>query len=329
MERDAFHISFKNSDKSSILFLNPRYKDNLPTRVMFRANFNVIPSIDYPLTDLNIPIFSDKMISLLNQVGEFEAIFTEVIMVDDTYQGEVCDIKGNIKTDINTVSDYKAVTIVNREDCFDFENSIFKPSELNPNIPGFIEKLVLKKSDNLPPIFRIKELPSKLLVTEQVKLLIESNNLKGCIFEEVESLEVVTKFSKLERVLDFTFIEERPREEKDWGKDIYDTIEPEGDWRVRHVEIDKELVKYRYIDMLNTSKAIQKKFSDQQINQMIQELDLEISESNSIRRRDKKLRNRQVFLTMGMDNPYLFVCCYSEFSRGIMVEELYAVYKTI
>lgn len=187
MERDAFHIPFENSNKASTIFLNPRYKDKLPDKVLFRANFNTIPNVDYPLTDLNIPILSDRMITLLNEEGDFEAIFTNVIMIDDTYLGEVFNSNNVLKEEVNINSSYKAITIVNREDCFDFENSVFEPSELNPNKPGFINKLVLKESSDLPVIFRINESPSKLFVTENAKLILEKNNIKGCVFEEIET----------------------------------------------------------------------------------------------------------------------------------------------
>lgn len=191
MERDAFHIPFENSDKSSTLFLNPRYKDKLPDYVLFKANFNIIPEFDYPLTDLNVPILSDRMISILSEIDDFQAIFTNVIMLDDTYLGTIYDEKGGLKSEIKTESNYKILTIVNREDCFDFENSKYQPSELNPNKPGFIEKLVLKSSEYLPPIFRIKESPSKLLITERAKSALEKNDIKGCVFEEVETTPTV------------------------------------------------------------------------------------------------------------------------------------------
>lgn len=187
LERDAFHIPFENSDKSSTIFLNPKYKDKLPSKVMFNANFKLIPSIDYPLTDLNIPVFSNKMISLINQIGDFDAIFTNVIMIDNRFTENIYDEKGRLKSEIPINSDYKAITLVNREKCFDFENSIYLPSELNPNKPGFIKKLVLKYSSSLPPIFRVKEAPSKLLVIQNVKEILEANDINGCVFEEVET----------------------------------------------------------------------------------------------------------------------------------------------
>lgn len=187
LERDAFHIKFPNSDKASTIFLNSKHKDKLPQKILYKANFNIISKIDYPLTDLNIPILSDRMIDILKSVGTFKAILTPVIMIDDTYLENVLDAKNELKPDVPVFNNYKALTIIERENCFDYNNSIFEPSELNPEIPGYIKKLVLKFDNVLPPIFRIKESPSKLIITGKAKEVLESNNIKGCVFEEVET----------------------------------------------------------------------------------------------------------------------------------------------
>jgi len=185
LERDAFHVPFENSNKASIMFLNPRYKDKLPRRVLFKANLETLRSIDYPLTDLNVPIFSKKMISVLNSVGKYEKILTPVVMIDDTYSDDFLNNNGEVKSEVTTNSDYSAVTIVNREDCFDYENSVYDPNELNPDIPGYIKTLVLRTNQALPPVFRINEAPSKLLITEFAKIALEANGVSGCVFEEV------------------------------------------------------------------------------------------------------------------------------------------------
>lgn len=187
MERDAFHIPFENSNKASIMFLNSRYRDKLPKRVLFKANLDILQRIDYPLTDLNVPIFRNKMISILNGIGKYEKILTPALMLDDSYPNSVFEDNGELKSDVIANSDYSIVTIVNREDCFDYENSIFEPNELNPKIPGYIKKLVLNSYPELPPVFRINEAPSKLLITEVAKMALETNEIRGCVFEEVET----------------------------------------------------------------------------------------------------------------------------------------------
>lgn len=184
---DAYHLPFQNSEMASLLFLHPKYRDKLPLQLLFRANFNLIPKVDYPLTDLNIPILSKKMITIIQKCGNFNAIFTDVIMIDDTYLDNIFNSNGILKNEVKKDISYKALTIVDREDCFDFKNSVYMPNELNPNIPGYIKKLVLRKNYNFPPIFRINESSSLLLITEFVKNLLQESYIKGCLFEEIET----------------------------------------------------------------------------------------------------------------------------------------------
>ncbi|MEC3907484.1 hypothetical protein VOI54_10675 [Tamlana sp. 2201CG12-4] len=41
-------------------------------------------------------------------------------------------------------------------------------------------------SEDLPPIFRINESPSKIFVTDKAKEALETNGVRGCVFEKVE-----------------------------------------------------------------------------------------------------------------------------------------------
>lgn len=183
---DASHLPFKYSDRASGMFLNYKYKDRYPKEVLFKANFDILPKLDYPLSDLNIPILNEKMIKTLKSIGDFEAFFTPVTMLEDTYLGDLFDKSGNLKADIERNDDYRIMTLINRENCFNYELSDFLPSELDAKKPGFIKKYVLNYSEDLPPIFRINESPSKIFLTDKAKVALEANGIKGCVFEEVE-----------------------------------------------------------------------------------------------------------------------------------------------
>ena len=78
--------------------------------------------------------------------------------------------------------------IMDRWQCFDYQNSIYEPSELNPNIPGYIKKIVLRTSEvKPPPIFRINETPSTIFITAEIRDEIVKNKIIGCDFERVET----------------------------------------------------------------------------------------------------------------------------------------------
>lgn len=53
--------------------------------------------------------------------------------------------------------------------------------------PTLVSKYVFKEpKDGFPPLFRVFEKPSSIFISEEAKKVLEANNIKGCIFEEVE-----------------------------------------------------------------------------------------------------------------------------------------------
>ncbi|NER17553.1 hypothetical protein [Spongiivirga citrea] len=187
-EKDAYHIPFEHSNIASSIFLNKKHTERLPKKIYFRSNLNIITKTDFPLNDLRIPIMSDRLIKLIKSIGDINLKEIPAIMLDDKFLESKFDSSGSLINEVKYVDNYKAIMLLDRIDCFDYENSIYEPGELNPNIPGYIRKLVLNISDiNLPPIFRIKESPSRILITEKVKKLIIDKDISGCLFENVET----------------------------------------------------------------------------------------------------------------------------------------------
>jgi hypothetical protein len=189
MERDAFHISFPDDDKIMYFFSSPEMysEDLLPKEILFQANFNLIPNYDYPLTDLQIPILSVRMLNTLEEIRCFDYYAVPVIMIDDTYMEERFNEDGNLNIKVPTNKDYVAVRLSNLLDSFDYENSDFRALRSNPKAPGRIKKLVLKEPKlGFPPMFRVNVISSTLFVSEEAKIALEQNKIKGCVFEEVE-----------------------------------------------------------------------------------------------------------------------------------------------
>ncbi|MTI30877.1 hypothetical protein [Xanthovirga aplysinae] len=186
-ERDAFHFPFEHANKASIMFINPKYRERLPDKIYFQANFSLIPEYDYPLTDLRIPVMSLKMLSVLKSLGEFEHLEVPVEMIDDAYPVE--DVE-SLQEEVPVIKTYIALMLMSRENVFDYKTSIFEPSSFDPSKPGIIEKLVLHKPKNgFAPIFRIDEAPDILFVSQTAKESLEVNGIKGCVFKPVEVSE--------------------------------------------------------------------------------------------------------------------------------------------
>lgn len=156
--------------------------------IILQGNFNVIPqNTDYPIVDIGIPLMSKKMIFLIEDTGQVKLNKIDSIIIDDTFLGEIYDNTVNFSSDIRKNNDYQFVQVTDYLEAFDYDNSIFKSLRSNPEKIGIINKLVLKEPiQGFPPIFRIAEKPSMLFVSESTRKALESNGIKGCIFNEIE-----------------------------------------------------------------------------------------------------------------------------------------------
>jgi len=183
-EKDAFHLPFKNDNEFGADIISTRNFD-APEQIYFQANFNLIPKYDYPLTSLMVPVLSDRMIKLINGLGEITLRLIPVIMISDTYFDELFDLDNRLKPDVPVNTGYKIVQLMTYLKAFDYENSIYEEDFILP--VGHINKMVLKKPQGgFPPIFRIEEKAGEIFVSKETKEALESAGIKGCVFEEVE-----------------------------------------------------------------------------------------------------------------------------------------------
>ncbi|MBI9064673.1 MAG: hypothetical protein JEZ14_21995 [Marinilabiliaceae bacterium] len=183
-EKDAFHLPFKNENEFGVDIISLR-EFELPEQIYFQANFNLIPKYDYPLTSLEVPVVSKRILEILNSLGDFSFRLIPVIMIDDTYFSELFDANNRLNSNVPVNTSYSIIQIMSYTEVFDYENSIFEEDFILP--VGHIDKLVLKKPQNgFPPIFRIQEKASEIFISKEAKEALELANIKGCVFEEVE-----------------------------------------------------------------------------------------------------------------------------------------------
>lgn len=187
---DAVILPTEHSNKFRYYFSNPNLYgiENLPSEISFLSNFNYLPEYDIPFTDSGLFIISSRTEKILSSIDFCNYYITvPVVMIDDTYLKERLDKDGNLKKDVPVIRDYMAIRLSYLLDCFDYDKSDFRPLRSNPKAPGRIRKLVLKEpSSGFPPIFRVNVISSAIFVSEEVKNLLEQNDIKGCVFEEVE-----------------------------------------------------------------------------------------------------------------------------------------------
>jgi|GEM_PF-1137364 len=187
MDYDAFVLPFKNIEDFRFN-IGGIEKVTINQPLYLIGNLTVMPEkTDYPIIDIGISVMSNNMISILESQSQLNLNKIPVKTLDDTYLGKRFDWRGNLKNDILNNDAYSILQILEYSESFDYENSVFRPLRSNPNMPGVIKKLVLKEpKDGFSSIFKIKEKSSKLFISAQAKEALEANDIKGCVFEEVE-----------------------------------------------------------------------------------------------------------------------------------------------
>jgi hypothetical protein len=187
MTYDMTLLPFTRSDNLKYQLLSTNHF-NVPIPVKFLGNFNIVKSeTDYPVVDDNLVVMSNRMISILSSIKALNVKLISAIVLDDTYiVDNRFDDDGNLKPDIPMIEDFSLIQIMDVLKVFDFEKSDFTPLKSNPDFPGVVKKMVLREpSGGFPPIFRLFEQPTTVIVSEKAKEELIKHSIKGCIFEPV------------------------------------------------------------------------------------------------------------------------------------------------
>lgn len=176
--KDAMHLPFEGDLEFSARMLGTE-KFKHPTEIYFQADFSVLGNLDYLVTDLNVPIMSQKMIDVFISLGLSNYRLIPTILIDDTYFGELFDQSNTILPTVPINSNYFIIQLTTYTNAFDYDNSDYKDSAA---IPGMlrVRKLVLRRSEsNFPSLFRIKESSSKLFISHEAKIALEVSKING------------------------------------------------------------------------------------------------------------------------------------------------------
>jgi hypothetical protein len=163
---------------------------HLPERIEFESvgNFLMIHDLsrirvtDFPYNRERWPIMSKRMLEALLSVREFPHQVIPIVMLD-----------AFTPIEFEENHDYVAVQLLEHQDVFDWEKSIYEPHSEKPNRfkSGSLEKLVLREPlAGLPPLFRIATTPlqTKLYVSAEGRTALEGVGIRGVTF--LESLEI-------------------------------------------------------------------------------------------------------------------------------------------
>lgn len=186
---DAVVLPFNGSNKLVFYFTDPVIYgvELLPEEILYLANFSYIKKYDLLFNDTGLLIVSLKMLELIRSNTSVQVTVIPVVLIDDTYLEEKFGVDGKLLDEVPVSQDFYAIRFEELKSYFDFENSDFRPSRFNPEIPSRIKKLVLKEpKGGFPEIFRTREKASQIFVRESFKNIIEEAGIKGCLFEEVD-----------------------------------------------------------------------------------------------------------------------------------------------
>lgn len=164
-----------------------KWKQELPNILYFHANFEMIPKYDFPYTDLSLPVMSKKMLNIIESINYFDKILIPVVMIDFTHLEYPFTNTGILNDSLNFNNDYCILYLTTHISLFDYSHSDYKVSKYNEGGVSFVRKLVIRESSvGFPPIFRLSEYPTLLLISSETKEALEANDIKGCVFEPVE-----------------------------------------------------------------------------------------------------------------------------------------------
>jgi hypothetical protein len=184
-EYDAFNLPFEGDNMIGAHMMGVREVE-LPRRIYFTADFELIPKYDFPLTNLNMPVMSLRMWRVLEKLTPLNYRHIPITMIDDSYLDHPFDNQGNFKPGVSINEDYVGVKFNEYTSAFDFENSDYDEDDIFPGEIAQIRSLVLKEpAAGFPSIFRMKECRSKLFVSQVAKEALEASGIVGCVFEQV------------------------------------------------------------------------------------------------------------------------------------------------
>jgi hypothetical protein len=183
IEEDAWLINYPKYSEINSLILN--YPSGLPELIEFEAISSMLAMTDYPYTDVTWPILSKRMLDTLLSVGSFPHRAYPVVMLDVEAKYDKNSKKYIAPRTEN--HNYFAIHLSEYLDAFDFENSIYERSTINPDVIKNIKWICLREPETgFPPLFTIEPASLDFFVSAEARAALEAANIQGIDFQHVE-----------------------------------------------------------------------------------------------------------------------------------------------
>jgi hypothetical protein len=164
---------FEGSDNIKEDCESEEYRIQYPPQLFFSGNFETVEGTDYPVVDgYQLPIISKKFLNVLESVKPFDYDAIPITIFDASFVEPPLLPDTVLKERIRQNSDYiylkcKRFVMMDKE-VFDKHARLFTTDDY----------AVIEPYDGLDPIFRIKQAPEKLFISEAAHKAIDEFNAK-------------------------------------------------------------------------------------------------------------------------------------------------------
>jgi hypothetical protein len=167
---------------------------DLPDPVIFWGNPEFLNDVDYPASNVNWPIMSRRMYYALLAVGDFPHRVIPIAMMDGTrftYEPERRFLTdGQPNPEITNRDDLVAVQILEYNDYFDFDRSVYEPSPKFPQLARSVDRYVLHEPlGGFPPLFRLGASAATLFISAKAREALKRAGVRGTAYYPLDSLQ--------------------------------------------------------------------------------------------------------------------------------------------
>jgi hypothetical protein len=185
-ERDAYIVEWPEYREYSTKFMNPDNFEYPSHGVEFQGYESSLSDTDYPYNNVRWPIMSKRMLNTLLSVREFSHRTWDVPFVGFPDNAPEGLLREGLRDGVRHDNEFVAVQLLEHQDIFDWENSVYRMRKLHDEAPETIRdirKLALHTpEEGLPPIFRLKVDPVLLYVSPEGRAALEAANIRGVRF---------------------------------------------------------------------------------------------------------------------------------------------------
>jgi hypothetical protein len=167
-------LPFEGSDQIKMDAENEKYCIKYPNCLYFTGDFHgsKLKRTDYPIVDnYQLLVISKKLLTIIDSVRPFKRDIVPTVIFDFLEKNPFNE-KKEIRNNIKQTSDYVYIKLfqfvmINKENTSQYDKNTKYEWDFNIQMP----------EEGLDPIFRVRQLPGQVFITEDVYMAIEENNI--------------------------------------------------------------------------------------------------------------------------------------------------------